>query len=94
METFMNKAELIEELANSAESSKADAGRFLDAFVNIVQNSVKKSEDIAIAGFGTFTKSKRAARNARNPQTGETIKIKAKSVPKFKAGKAFKELVK
>ena len=90
----MNKKELIEFIADEAEVSKADAGRMVDAFVDAVSKTLKKDSDVAIAGLGTFTTSKRAARNGRNPKTGETIQIPPMTVAKFKAAKALKEAVK
>jgi len=89
----MNKGEIIDALSKETNTTKADAGRLLDAFVDLVQKNVKKGTDVTIVGFGTWTKAKRSARTGRNPQTGETIKIKAKSLPKFKPGKAFKDMV-
>jgi DNA-binding protein HU-beta len=82
----MNKAELIEAIANDAKITKADAGRALDATINTISKGLKKGDRITLVGFGTFSVSKRAARAGRNPQTGKTIQIKAKKVAKFKAG--------
>lgn len=82
----MNKAELIEAIANGAKISKADAGRALDATVESITKSLKKGDKVSLVGFGTFAVTKRAARTGRNPQTGKTIQIKAKKVAKFKAG--------
>jgi DNA-binding protein HU-beta len=82
----MNKAELIEAIANSAKISKADAGRALDATMESVSKALKKGDKVSLVGFGTFSVAKRAARTGRNPQTGKTIKIAAKKVAKFKAG--------
>jgi DNA-binding protein HU-beta len=82
----MNKAELIEAMANDAKISKADAGRALDAMIGAVSKSLKKGDRVSLVGFGTFSVNKRAARTGRNPQTGKTIQIKAKKVAKFKAG--------
>lgn len=82
----MNKAELIESVANEAKISKADAKRAIDAFVNNTTKALKKGDRVALVGFGTFSISKRAARKGRNPQTGKEIKIAAKKVVKFKAG--------
>ena len=83
----MNKSELIDQIAKSAELSKAAAGRALDAAVGAVKSALKKGDMVTLVGFGTFSVSKRAARNGRNPQTGQIIKIKAKKVARFKAGK-------
>jgi DNA-binding protein HU-beta len=82
----MNKAELIEAIANDSKLSKADAGRALDATITAITKSLKKGDKVSLVGFGTFGVAKRAARNGRNPQTGKTIKIAAKKVAKFKAG--------
>ncbi|MGL4597543.1 MAG: HU family DNA-binding protein [Bacteroidia bacterium] len=82
----MNKAELIEAIANDAKVTKADAGRALDATMNAISKALKKGDRVGLVGFGTFSVSKRAARAGRNPQTGKTIQIKAKKVAKFKAG--------
>ncbi len=87
----MNKTELIDAIAKNADLSKAAAGRALDAAVAAVQQSLKKGNMVTLVGFGTFYVGKRAARNGRNPQTGETIKIKAAKVPKFRAGKSLKD---
>lgn len=89
----MNKAELIEAVAEQADLSKADAGRAIDAVVATVTDALAKQDDVALIGFGTFTVRERAARSGRNPQTGETIQIKAAKVPAFKAGKALKDAV-
>ncbi len=89
----MNKSELIDQIAASAEISKAAAGRALDATVNAVKATLKKGGLVTLVGFGTFYVGKRAARSGRNPRTGATIKIKAAKVPKFRAGKALKDAV-
>ena len=83
----MNKTELIEHIAQSADMSKADASRALDAALDGVKRTLKKGGTVALVGFGTFSISKRAARKGRNPQTGKKIKIAAKKVAKFKPGK-------
>ncbi|MCD6470941.1 HU family DNA-binding protein [bacterium] len=91
----MNKAELIEKLAEKyGAASKAEAGRALEAFIDIVKNELKNGGEVAIAGFGTFKAKKRAARTARNPRTGETVQVPEKVVPVFKAGKGFKDALK
>lgn len=87
----MNKTELIDQMAESAEISKAAAGRALDAMIDAVKGTLKKGGSVTLVGFGTFDVGKRAARNGRNPRTGDTIKIKAAKVPKFRAGKALKD---
>jgi DNA-binding protein HU-beta len=89
----MNKAELIDAVAGSANLSKADAGRAVDAVVEAISKSLKKGQQVAVVGFGTFSVKHRAARSGRNPRTGETIKIAASNVPGFKAGKALKDAV-
>lgn len=89
----MNKNELVSAVADAAELSKADAGRAIDAAIDVIKKSLKKGDDVTLVGFGTFTVRKRAARDGRNPQTGETIKIKASKNPVFKAGKALKDAV-
>ncbi len=83
----MNKAELITTLAEEAGITKTQANTALDAFVGAVTKTLKKGDKVTLVGFGTFSVSKRAARNGRNPQTGEVIKIKARKVARFKAGK-------
>ena len=95
----MNKTELIAAIAEQAEISKKDAEKALKAFVDVVTEQLKegeklkKGEKIQLVGFGTFEVSERAAREGRNPQTGETMKIEACKAPKFKAGKALKDAV-
>jgi DNA-binding protein HU-beta len=83
----MNKAQLIEKISDDAAISKKEAGAAIDSFTEAVAKTLKKGDKVTLVGFGTFSVSKRAARNGRNPQTGATIKIKAKKVAKFKAGK-------
>lgn len=83
----MNKAELIAQMADDAGITKTQANTALDSFVAAVTKTLKKGDKVTLVGFGTFSVSKRAARTGRNPQTGATIKIKAKKVAKFKAGK-------
>jgi DNA-binding protein HU-beta len=83
----MNKAELIAKLAEDAGITKTQANATVDSFVDAVTKTLKKGDKVTLVGFGTFSVSKRAARNGRNPQTGAVIKIKAKKVAKFKAGK-------
>ena len=83
----MNKAELIDQIAKDAGLTKAQANEALDSFTGAVVSTLKKGDKVTLVGFGTFSVSKRAARNGRNPQTGAVIKIKAKKVAKFKAGK-------
>lgn len=90
----MTKAQLIETIAKKAKISKKAAGIALDSFVEAVTAALKKGEKVTLVGFGTFMASKRKARTAKNPQTGETIKVPAKRVPKFKAGRELKAAVK
>lgn len=89
----MNKSELIEAIAASADIPKAAAGRALDAMVDSVADTLKKGDQVVLVGFGTFSVKDRAARTGRNPQTGEPIQIAAARVPSFKAGKALKDAV-
>lgn len=89
----MNKAELIDVIADDAGLTKKDAGAALKAFTDAVAKELKKGGSVQLVGFGTFEVGKRAARSGRNPKTGETIKIKASKTPKFKAGKALKDIV-
>lgn len=87
----MNKSELIESIAQSADMTKTDATRALEATVDTIKKALKKGDTVALVGFGTFSVGKRAARTGRNPRTGEEIKIKAAKVPKFSAGKGLKD---
>ncbi|MGX5818290.1 HU family DNA-binding protein [Chitinophaga lutea] len=87
----MNKAELIDKLAKDSGITKTQANDALDSFTKAVADTLKKGGKVTLVGFGTFSVSKRAARNGRNPQTGQIIKIKAKKVAKFKAGKALSD---
>ena len=87
----MNKMELIEIIAESANINKKEAGEALNAFMEAITDTLKKDEKVTLIGFGTFSVSKRAARDGRNPQTGKTIKIPAKNVAKFKVGKKLDE---
>ena len=89
----MNKQELIAAIANRTELSKKDAEKALKAFTEVVEEELKKGEKIQLVGFGTFEVSERAAREGRNPQTGETMQIAASKSPKFKAGKALKDAI-
>ncbi|QES88053.1 HU family DNA-binding protein [Rhizosphaericola mali] len=87
----MNKSELIDLLASKSGTTKTDAAKVLDAFTQSVTETLAGGDSITLIGFGTFSVSERSARDGRNPQTGETIKIKASKVAKFKAGKAVSE---
>jgi DNA-binding protein HU-beta len=89
----MNKSELIDAIADAADISKAAAGRALDGMTDAITDALKKGDTVSLVGFGTFSVRERAARDGRNPRTGETIKIKASKNPAFKAGKALKDAV-
>jgi DNA-binding protein HU-beta len=89
----VNKSELIDAIAASADISKADAGRALDSTLEAITGALKKGDSVSLVGFGTFAVKRREARDGRNPQTGQTIKIAAANVPGFKAGKALKDAV-
>ena len=90
----MNKTELIAAIAESANISKAAADRALLGFLEAVTDSLQKGENVTLVGFGTFSINERAARTGRNPQTGKKIKIPAKKVARFKAGKKLADAVK
>ena len=89
----MNKTELVAAMAEQADMTKKDAERALTAFTEVVAKELKKGEKIQLVGFGTFEVSERAAREGRNPQSGEVMKIAASKAPKFKAGKALKDMI-
>ena len=89
----MNKAELVAAMAEKTQLSKKDAEAALKAFTEVVAEELKKGEKIQLVGFGTFEVSERAAREGRNPQTGAPMKIAASKAPKFKAGKALKDMI-
>ncbi len=89
----MNKAELIDAVADAADISKASATRAVDAVIENVTAALKKDEQVTLVGFGTFTVKNRAARTGRNPKTGDAIEIKASRAPGFKPGKALKDAV-
>ena len=89
----MNKEELISEISKKTKVSKKEAGMILSATIDTIQSQVKKGEKITLVGFGTFSRKHRDARKGRNPQTGKELKIAAKKVPSFSAGKAFKSLL-
>lgn len=89
----MNKAELIDSIAASADIPKAAAGRALDAVIESIEGALKKGDSVALVGFGTFSVKDRAARTGRNPQTGQPIEIAAAKIPSFKAGKSLKDAV-
>ena len=90
----MNKEELVQEVAKCAKVSQKEAAEVINCFMSTVQTTVSKGKKVTLVGFGTFEPRKRAARIGRNPQTGKELKIPAKTVPAFSAGKKFKELVK
>jgi DNA-binding protein HU-beta len=83
----MNKAELIRKISEEAEITKGQATAAVEAFIDGISKSLKKGDRVTLVGFGTFYASKRKARTGRNPQTGESIQIKAKKLARFKAGK-------
>ena len=89
----MNRAELIELIAEKAEVTKAAAERALGAFLDAIASSLKKDEPVVLVNFGTFVVRQRAARKGRNPQTGQEIRIPAMTVPKFRPGRDFKDAV-
>ena len=89
----MKKAELVEAVATKAGLSKADADRAIKALCETIEGVLKKGDKVALPGFGTFSVAKRAAREGRNPQTGETVKIKASKSAKFKQATALKEVL-
>ncbi|HEY5603973.1 MAG TPA: HU family DNA-binding protein [Gammaproteobacteria bacterium] len=89
----MNKQDLIDAVAESAELSKAAAGRAVDGMLSAISNALSKGEQVSLVGFGTFLVRERAARTGRNPRTGEPIAIAAAKNPSFKAGKALKDAV-
>ena len=89
----MNKAQLVEVIAKQTGISKVKSGEMVDAFIKAVSGALKAGDNVTLIGFGSFTTAKRAARVGRNPKTGKEIKIAATTTPKFRAGKALKELV-
>src|ERR1700760_3429334 len=91
---ILNKAQLIETVAKMTKATKVDSEMILNAALDTIKKSVKKGEDVTLIGFGTFTKTKRKARVGRNPQTGKEIKIPAMTVPKFRPGREFKDILK
>ena len=89
----MNKTELVAAMAEKTELSKKDAEKALKAFTDVVAEELAKGEKIQLVGFGTFEVAERPAREGRNPKTGESMKIAASKAPKFKAGKALKDMI-
>jgi DNA-binding protein HU-beta len=92
-EVRLNKSDLVKVIADAGELSNAAAGRVLDAILESVVKAVSKGDSVVLTGFGTFESTKRAARTGRNPQTNEPIQIPAATLPRFKAGKGFKDAV-
>lgn len=89
----MKKVELVEAIAAKTGLTKADAGRALDATLEVITGALKKGDKVPLVGFGTFAVSRRAARTGRNPQTGATVQIAARNAVTFKAGAALKEAI-
>ena len=89
----MNKSDLVDAIATSADISKAAAGRALEGMIEAVKTALKNDEEVSLVGFGSSSVGKRAARTGRNPRTGDAITIKAAKVPKFRAGKGLKDAV-
>lgn len=89
----MNKTDLIDAVSDSADLTKADAARAVDAVIASITSALKKGDSVTVVGFGTFQVRERAARSGRNPKTGDTIQISASKNPAFKAGKALKDAV-
>lgn len=88
----MNKRELVDEVAKDTELTKKEVATIIDAITEVVEKTVAKGERVSLVGFGTFSSVDKAERNGRNPKTGQLIKIKAKKVPKFHAGKGLKNV--
>ncbi len=91
---YMNKASIVEKVQELLGGTKVQAEQVVDTVFDTIANSIKKGEEVSVAGFGIFSSKERAARTARNPRTGETITVPAMRVPKFRAAKALKEAVK
>ena len=89
----MNKADLVESLAKTTGYTKAESERWLSAFITTVSKNMKKKDGVKLVGFGTFGSAKRKSRVGRNPQTGDKIKIPAKTIPVFRPGSALKEMI-
>ena len=87
----MNRSELVATVASNGEFRKGDVEKIVDSLLTAITDALKRGEEVRLTGFGTFTVASRAARQARNPQTGETVTVAASSQPKFKAGKALKD---
>ena len=93
MAKVVTKADLVDSIAKKADISKAAAGKAVNAIIQTVKDSLAKGRDVTLIGFGSFTTAKRTARTGRHPQTGKPLKIPAKTVPKFRPGKALREAV-
>ncbi len=93
MAKVVTKADLVGQIAKNADISKAAAGKAVNAIIQNIKDSLAKGNDVTLIGFGSFTTAKRAARTGRHPQTGKQLKIPAKTVPKFRPGKALREAV-
>lgn len=89
----MNKNELITQVSEASNLTKADATRAIDAFLDVITNALQQEREVRLVGFGTFTTARRDATEGRNPRTGEKIQIPASVLPKFKAGKTLKDAV-
>ncbi|MFI3242585.1 MAG: HU family DNA-binding protein [Alphaproteobacteria bacterium] len=89
----MNKNDLISNISENTGLTKVDSAKAVDAFIAAITDSLKKGNDVRLVGFGTYTVAKRAASTGRNPRTGEAIKIAARNLPKFKAGKGLQDAV-
>ncbi len=89
----MNKAQLVDKISSDAKCTKAQAENILDTTLETIKKAVSKGDDVKLVGFGTFSRGKRKARTGRNPQTGAEIQIPASKIPKFKAGKEFKDIL-
>ena len=90
----MNKSQLVESIAEQTQLTKTSIEAMLNSTLDLVKKTLKTGDDVTLVGFGTFTKAKRKARMGRNPQTGKEIKIPAMTVPRFRAGKSFKDSLK
>lgn len=90
----MNKAELVTAIASKTKMTKSQIENYLDATLNIIQKTVSNGEEVKIVGFGSFCKTVRKAKTGRNPKTGQTVKVPNTTIPRFKPGKEFKDLVK
>ena len=90
----MNKTDLINAVASSAELSKAKAGTVVESLLDAITDALKEGKDVTLIGFGTFSVRERAGRSGRNPRTGQPLEIKAAKIPGFKAGKALRDAVK